>query len=116
MLVFVVLLGVVFILSILLSWLWLFCERDWIGVFAICFGVALFVSGFVYGRWWWLAAIEGALLVSATVFHHLRAPAPAGDTSDYVENDHDTEWWATGNGKNPTFTPPHPGCCSVALR
>jgi hypothetical protein len=79
-----VLLGVavVFIFSILLVWLWLFCERDWIGVLGICFGAALFVSGFVFGGWWWPGAIVGITLVAATLFHHARAPAPAEQTSD----------------------------------
>ena len=53
MLVVMALLGtaVIFVLGMVLIWLWLFCERDWIGVLEICFGAALVVSGFVFGGW-----------------------------------------------------------------
>jgi hypothetical protein len=78
---FMVLLGVA-IFSIVLVWLWLFCERHWVGTFGICFDAALIVAGFVFGGWWWLAAIVAIMLVAATLFHHARAPVPAEQTSD----------------------------------
>jgi hypothetical protein len=75
-----------FILSIALASLWVFCERDWIGVFGMCFGAAMLTAGFVCGGWWWLAAIVGATLVAATIFQHALAPALAAS-----ENHHDVE-------------------------
>jgi hypothetical protein len=76
MLAFVVLVGIIFLVSVSVSWLWLFCARDWVDVFAICFGVALFVSGFAFGGWWWLAAIEGAPGGGGREFYSCRKPCP----------------------------------------